>query len=109
MHGTRREADWAGVWVQVSACGEVGCLQEVEAGLGRVRPHPIGMVSTRTHALICRYLTVTVRYQFNVREGRLRNARRNQQGLADRLISRQRLIQEQPVGWCTAASGSAAR
>ena len=68
---------------------EVGCLQEVEAGLGRLRPHPIGMVSTRTHAPICRCLTVTMRNQPNVREGRLRNARRNHQGLANRVVSPQ--------------------
>ncbi len=61
-----------GVWVQISAQGEVGCLQVVEVRLGRLRPHPIGMVSTRTHALICGYLTMTMRNQPNVRERRFR-------------------------------------
>ncbi len=34
--------------VQISTQGEVGCSQEVDAGRGRLRPNPIGTVSTWT-------------------------------------------------------------
>ncbi len=42
-----------GAWVQMSAQGEVGWLQEVWTGLGLLMPHLIGMVSTRTPAPTC--------------------------------------------------------